>query len=211
MIRIVMADDDVIIREGLKIILELQPDFELLGTAQNGAEAVKLCREKKPDVVLLDIRMPEMDGITASEIIMRDELSKPLLLTTFDEEDYIFRALKTGVSGYILKNSPPDRIFSSIRVVYNGGTVFQPDIVEYIRSRVSAISPDASIFELLSERELDVVRLIAKGYSNNQIAEELFLSSGTVRNHISVILQKTGLEHRTQIAIQYLRSFPDKL
>ncbi|MDO5577633.1 MAG: response regulator transcription factor, partial [Fibrobacter sp.] len=186
MIRIVMADDDVIVREGLKIILEMQPDFELVGVGQNGLEAVKLCRKRKPDIILMDIRMPDMDGIAASEIILKEELSKPLLLTTFDEEDLIFRALKAGVSGYILKNSPPDRIFSAIRAVYNGGTVFQPDIVEYIRSRVSTISPDTSSFELLSEREMEVVRLIAKGYSNNQIAEELFLSLGTVKNRISV-------------------------
>lgn len=209
MINIVMADDDMIIREGLKMLIQTQEDFNIAGVADNGNHAVELCRQFQPDVALLDIRMPEMDGISASKILMKEELSKPLLLTTFDEEDLIFNALKSGVSGYILKNSPPDCIFSAIRAVYNGGTVFQPDIINYIRTRISSVKPDTDTFELLSQRELDVVKLIAKGYSNNQIADELFLSAGTVRNHISVILQKTGLEHRTQIAIQYIKCYND--
>ena len=160
--KIIIADDDSIIREGLKMIISSQPDFEVTGVACNGAEAVELCRKYKTDIALLDIRMPVMDGIEAAKIMLEENLCKPLLLTTFDEQELIHRALKVGVSGYILKNTQ-------------------------------------------TERELDIVKLIADGCSNAEIAEKLFLSNGTVRNYISVILEKTGLEHRTQIAVRYLK------
>lgn len=205
MIRVVIADDDAIIREGLKMIIESQPDIEFVGVAVDGRNAVELCRSFKPDVTVLDIRMPVMDGIAAAEKIIEEKLSVPLLLTTFDEPDLILRALKVGVNGYILKNSPADRILSAIRVIYAGGTIFQADILEFIRSRVTATGSGNALFEmLLSPRELDVVKLIAEGLSNKDICEKLFLSNGTVRNHISTILEKTGLEHRTQIAVKYL-------
>lgn len=206
MIRVVIADDDAIIREGLKMIIESQPDIEFVGVAVDGRNAVEMCRSLKPDVTVLDIRMPVMDGIAAAEKIIEEKLSIPLLLTTFDEPDLILRALKVGVNGYILKNSPADRILSAIRVIYAGGTIFQADILEFIRSRVTARGSGNALFEmLLSPRELDIVKLIAEGLSNKEICEKLFLSNGTVRNHISTILEKTGLEHRTQIAVKYLK------
>ncbi|WP_206762684.1 response regulator transcription factor [Mobilitalea sibirica] len=209
MIKVLIADDDAIIREGLKMIIETQPDMEFMDAASDGKQAVELCRRYHPDVIMLDIRMPVMDGIQAAEEIMEAKLSKPLLLTTFDEPDLILRALKAGVNGYILKNSPADRILSAIRVIHTGGTVFQEDILEFIRSRVSTDTSKNNMFELLlSPRELDIVKLIAEGLSNKEICEKLFLTNGTVRNHISTILEKTGLEHRTQIAIQYLKNNP---
>ena len=204
MIRIILADDDSIIREGLKMILETQPDIELVGSAGDGREAVELCRQHKPDVVLLDIRMPVVDGIEAAEIILKEKLSKPLLLTTFDESDLILRALKAGVFGYILKNSPADRILSAVRTVSTGGTVFQQDILAYIREKLSRNTTKNGIFEIMSGREMEVVELIAEGLSNKEISARLFISDGTVRNHISTIMEKTGLEHRTQIAVKYL-------
>lgn len=205
MVTVVIADDDAIIREGLKLMVGTQEDMCLLGVAENGVEAVSLCREQRPDVVLLDIRMPEMDGITAAERILQEELSEPLLLTTFDEEDFILRALNIGVSGYILKNSPGERILNAIRAVAAGASVFQQDILSCIQDRVeNTRAGDAAVFEGLSKREMEVVKLIAEGYSNQEIAEKLFLSNGTVRNHVSLILEKTGLEHRTQIAVRYL-------
>lgn len=205
MIKVLIADDDDIIREGLKMIIESQADLEFVGAASDGRKAVEMCRSLKPDVTMLDIRMPILDGIEAAQEIMNNKLSFPLLLTTFDEPDLILRALKAGVNGYILKNSPAERILSAIRVIYNGGTVFQADILEFIRSRVSESSGEHNLFQmLLSPREIDVVKLIAQGLSNKEIGESLFLSNGTVRNHISTILEKTGLEHRTQIAVQYL-------
>ncbi len=206
MIKVLIADDDAIIREGLKMIIETQQDLEFLGAATDGKSVLALCRESKPDVVMLDIRMPGMDGIEAAQRILEEKLSLPLLLTTFDEPDLILRALRTGINGYILKNSPADRILSAIRVIHSGGTVFQADILEFIRSRVSTLQSGSHFFELLlSPRELEIVRLIAEGLSNKQIGERLYLTNGTVRNHISTILEKTGLEHRTQIAVKYLK------
>lgn len=203
--KIIIADDDNIIREGLKMIISSQPDFEIIDVACNGAEAVELCRKHMIDIALLDIRMPVMDGIDAAKIMLNENLCKPLLLTTFDEQELIQRALKVGVSGYILKNTQTDGIFSALRTVYNGGTVFQQDILSYIRDAAVKCYGKSAVFSLLTERELDIVKLIAEGCSNAEIAEKLFLSNGTVRNYISVILEKTGLEHRTQIAVRYLK------
>lgn len=203
MIRILIADDDVIVREGLKLIISSQDDMEVSGEAENGAAALERARELRPDVALLDIRMPERDGITAAEDMLAEGLCAPLLLTTFDEEDFILRALKSEICGYILKNSPAERILNAIRAVNAGGTVFQEDILKYVRGKLS--SGGGELFAELSPRELDVVRLIAEGLSNRQIAERLYLSNGTVRNHISAILEKTGLEHRTQLAVMWLK------
>lgn len=204
MIRLILADDDAIIREGLKMIIETQPDIELVGMAVNGQEAVDLCREMHPDVIMLDIRMPLIDGIDAAKIILSEKLSAPLLLTTFDESELIMRALKAGVFGYILKNSPAERIMSAIRTISAGGTVFGQDILAFIRSQVSRKPTNNSVFELMSAREMEVVELIAEGLSNKEIAKSLFISDGTVRNHISTIMEKAGLSHRTQIAVTYL-------
>ncbi|MDF2485535.1 MAG: Response regulator containing a CheY-like receiver domain and an DNA-binding domain [Herbinix sp.] len=207
MIRTLIADDDAIIREGLRMIIETQQDMEFLGAASDGKEALELCRKYKPDIVMLDIRMPFMDGITAAQTMLEEKLSMPLLLTTFDEPELILRALRAGINGYILKNSPAERILSAIRVVHAGGTVFQADVLEFIRSRVSSYQSGGNLFEmLLSPREIEIVKLIAEGLSNKEIGETLFVTNGTVRNHISTILGKTGLEHRTQIAVKYLKN-----
>ncbi len=205
MITVVIADDDGIVREGLKMIIGAQEDMRLLGEAGDGREALALCREHRPDVALLDIRMTGMDGLDAAERILEEKLSQPLLLTTFDEEELILRALKAGVSGYILKNAPAVRILSAIRAAAAGAAVFQQDILEGISDRLQKQKDDGqAIFEGLSPREMEVVELIAQGYSNQEIADRLCLSNGTVRNHVSLILEKTGLAHRTQIAVQYL-------
>lgn len=204
MIKVMIADDDIIVREGLKMIISSQTDMEIAGEAENGNAAVKLARSVRPDVALLDIRMPERDGISAAEQMLAEGLCAPLLLTTFDEEDFILRALKSEIGGYILKNSPAERILNAIRAVNAGGTVFQEDILKYVRDKIGGTG-GSEIFRELSERETDIVRLIAEGLSNRQIAERLFLAEGTVRNHISAILEKTGLEHRTQIAVMWLK------
>jgi DNA-binding NarL/FixJ family response regulator len=207
LIRVLLADDDAIIREGLKMILETQDDMECVGAAVNGLEAVEMSRRHRPDVVMLDIRMPLLDGITAAKEIMKDGLSNPLLLTTFDEPELILNALQAGINGYILKNSPAERILSAIRVVNSGGSVFQKDILEFIRSRISPEETYNQMFKmLLSPREMEIAGLIAEGLSNKEICERLYLTNGTVRNHISTILEKTGLEHRTQIAVHYLKN-----
>lgn len=204
MIKVLIADDDIIVREGLKMIISSQEDMEISGEAENGNSAVKIARSVHPNVALLDIRMPERDGISAAEQMLEEGLCAPLLLTTFDEEDFILHALKSEIRGYILKNSPAERILSAIRVVNAGGIVFQEDILKYVRDKIGGIG-NYEPFNELSERELDIVRLIAEGLSNRQISERLFLAEGTVRNHISTILEKTGLEHRTQIAVLWLK------
>lgn len=207
MIRVLIADDDAIIREGLRMIIETQSDMQFLGAVCTGKEALEACREQKPDVVLLDIRMPVMDGIEAAKLILEERLAIPLLLTTFDEPELIIRSLQAGIKGYILKNSPAERILSAIHVIFAGGTVFQADVLDFIRGRVSGSLSGSKFFEmLLSPRELEIVKLIAEGLSNKEIGETLYLTNGTVRNHISTILEKTGLEHRTQIAVKYLKN-----
>lgn len=205
MIKVLIADDDIIVREGLKLIISSQEDMRVCKEAENGKTALELARELRPDVALLDIRMPECDGITAAENMLAEKLCAPLLLTTFDEEDFILRALKSEICGYILKNSPAERIIGAIRAVKAGGTVFQEDILRYVREKITPTS-GGEIFSELTPREIEVVRLISEGLSNQQIAERLFLSHGTVRNHISTILEKTGLEHRTQIAVAWLKN-----
>ena len=205
MINVLIADDDIIVREGLKMIISSQNDMQICGEAKNGKAALETARELHPDVALLDIRMPVCDGITAAEKMLAENLCAPLLLTTFDEEDFILRALKSGIAGYILKNSPAERIINAVRTVNAGGTVFQEDILKCVRDRLSGMGGGGDAFKELSPRELEIAGLVAEGYSNRQIAEKLFLSNGTVRNHISTILEKTGLEHRTQIAVMWLK------
>jgi len=211
MIRVIIADDDPIILQGLSMILSANENIEVLGEGKDGADAVRLCREHRPDVALLDIRMPGTDGIDAAETILKHGLAAPLLLTTFDEPALINRALKAGAHGYILKNSPPERILSAIETVARGGTVFAPDVIDYIRSAMPAPARGSwgddkdteDVFRDLTPREKEVVAAVAEGLSNQEIAERLFLSNGTVRNHISTILEKTGLNHRTQIAVRW--------
>jgi len=207
-IKIILADDDPIIVQGLSMIIGSREEFEVIGTAADGRDAVRLARETKPDVAVLDIRMPLMNGIEAASVMLKEELCAPLLLTTFDEPDLIADALMAGARGYILKNSPPERILSAISVVAEGGTVFAPDVIGYIKDMIKAPRKAGTIgaediFRELTAREMEIAALIAEGLSNAQIAEKLFLADGTVRNHISTILEKTNLEHRTQIAVRY--------
>jgi DNA-binding NarL/FixJ family response regulator len=198
----ILADDDDLVLQGLTAILASFEDVELVGSASSGAEAVALCRLKRPDVAVLDIRMPGMDGIQAAKALIAEQLAAPLLLTTFDEPDLIARALEVGARGYVLKNSPVQRLHSAIVTVAEGGTVFSPDVLDFIRTQVHVSKRD--VFAPLTERELEIVALIAEGLSNEQMAQRLVIANGTVRNHVSSILEKTGLEHRTQIAVRYL-------
>lgn len=204
MIKLVIVDDDTIIREGLKMIMETQDDLEIIGICSSGEEALQVCEMTPPDVVLLDIRMPGMNGIETARCILEKGLGKPLLLTTFDEPDLMLQAVKTNVSGYILKSSPAKTILSAIRTVACGGTVFEKEVIDFIATNLGINHNKNKQFDELTEREYDVAKLIAQGLSNKEIGEKLFISDGTVRNHITSILSKTNLEHRTQIAIQFL-------
>ncbi|MDR3364875.1 MAG: response regulator transcription factor [Clostridiales Family XIII bacterium] len=206
MTKIILADDDPVIVQGLSMIIGSEEGFEIAGTGADGREAVRLARETKPDIAVLDIRMPVMNGIEAAAVMIREELCAPLLLTTFDEPELIADALMVGARGYILKNSPADRILSAIRAVAEGGAVFAPDVIDFIRGMIRAPqkgAPPEDVFANLTPRELEVAALVAEGLSNTRIAERLFLADGTVRNHISAILEKTGLQHRTQIAVKF--------
>ena len=206
MIHIVLVDDDAMIREGLKMIIQTQEDFVIDAVCESGEKALEACRTYKPQVTLLDIRMSGMNGIEVAKVLIEENLSRPLLLTTFDEPELILGAMKVNVFGYILKSASADTLLSAIRTVALGGKVFQKDVMEFIASQVNVKEEEKNhLFDTLTEREREVAAAIAEGLSNKEIGEKLFISDGTVRNHISVILSKTGLGHRTQIAVHYLK------
>ncbi|MCG1024693.1 response regulator transcription factor [Dehalobacter sp.] len=203
-IKVLITDDDILIREGLKIILQNDERFEVTACVENGLQAIQYCESQKVDIVLLDVRMPVMDGLQASREISEKTTVKPLILTTFDDDDFILTAVKNGSRGYLLKNSSPDRIMDAIKMVYEGGIVMQDSVMKKIREEL-VTNPKVKIAEdLFSDREMDIIKLISKGLANREIAKELYVSEGTVKNHITSILNKTELEHRTQIAIYYL-------
>lgn len=203
-IRVLIADDDALIREGLKIILQADGRFDVVFCAENGLQALQSCTSGSVDVALLDVRMPVMDGLQASREISGTTSVKPLILTTFDDDDFIMNAVKNGARGYLLKNSSPTRIMDAIKMVHEGGIVMQDVAMDKLKESLAAQKLSKIADEGFTERELDIIKLISKGLSNKDIAKELFMSEGTVKNYISSILDKTELEHRTQIAIYYL-------
>lgn len=209
-IKVLIADDNSFVREGMKIILSTFPEFDVVATVQDGAEAVAFCEENEVDVALLDVQMPNMDGVEATKHLVLRTKTRPLILTTFDNDEYVLEAIKYGAKGYLLKNNDPERIRDAIKSVCNGHNVLQDAVLEKLKSGLTADAPrepkpgaglDRSLY---TERELDIVSLIAKGLTNKEISKKLFISEGTVANHITSILGKSGLTHRTQIAILYL-------
>jgi len=220
-INVLIADDDGLIREGLRVILDLDERFHVVATVVNGRQAVDFCSREKVDVALLDVRMPDMGGLEAAARIAEAGTARPLILTTFDDDELVVEAIKSGARGYLLKNATPDRIKDAIHMVASGGTVMQDVVLDKIRERLASARthdtakdgaenqtgdsrPNGFRADLFSDRELDVIKAISKGLSNREIADQLFMSEGTVKNHITSILSKTGLDHRTQIAIYYL-------
>lgn len=203
-IKVLIADDDELIREGLKIILQTDGRFEVMGCVENGLKALEFCSREQVDVALLDVRMPVLDGLQAAREISGTTSAKPLILTTFDDDDFILSAVSNGAKGYLLKGSPPSRIMDAIRVVHEGGIVMQDAVMDIIKQELSTGRRGSIPEGLLTNREMEIAALIAKGYPNKEIANKLFMSEGTIKNYISTILDKTGLEHRTQIAIYYL-------
>ncbi len=200
-IRIVIADDDALIRESLVIFFEMDERFEVIGTAQNGQEALDLCRSNEVDVAVLDIRMPTLNGVDATGKIVSNTQTRVLILTTFDDDDDIKNVFLNGASGYLLKNSPPEEIKNAVVTVHGGNNVIQDVVMDQLRN------PHKNLEEKLKDltvRERDVVELISKGLTNQEIAESLFITEGTVKNLVSQILSKLELKHRTQIAIYYL-------
>lgn len=206
--KILIVDDDALIRDGLKVILELEDEFSVIGTANNGQEAFAMCQKERPDLILMDIRMPVLDGVLGTRLIKNHfQDIKVVILTTFKDDEYIKEALKSGAEGYILKNQPADSIIESLRAVGKGNIVLEKEVAGTLSSMLRA--NNKSTFESLnlSQRELDVLILVGDGLSNREIAEKLFLSEGTVRNYITNLLEKLELRDRTQLAIFYVRNF----
>ncbi|MCR5767755.1 MAG: response regulator transcription factor [Lachnospiraceae bacterium] len=209
-IKVIIADDSDFVRDGMKIILDVDDEFEVLGTASNGREAVETAERTKPDVFLMDIQMPEMDGIEATKYIVEHDLGKVLILTTFDDDELVKQALKAGAKGYLIKNHTPEHLKQMIKSVYNGTGVMEGSILETLAgstgSQRTQPSSTAGGFDPAgySERELDIVKAVAEGLSNKEIASKLYISEGTVKNYITNILSKENLSHRTALAVYYL-------
>lgn len=206
--KVIIVDDDGLIRDSLKLVLGLEEDIEVIGTAKNGMEAFELCKADKPDIVLMDIRMPVMDGVLGTKLIKENFRDvKVVVLTTFKDDEYIREAVMNGAEGYILKNQSTDSIIESLRTVHKGNTVFEKDVVNAITGMIKEERSKRPSDYNLSEREFEVLSLIAEGLSNKEISEKLFLGEGTIRNYITNILEKLELRDRTQLAIFYLKNF----
>lgn len=201
-IRIIICDDDKLIRESLKILLPLKGDVEIVGEAENGEEAIDLCVQNQVDVALLDIRMPKLNGVQAVKRIVEKTDTKCLIITTFDEEEYVNEAISYGAKGYILKNSSPEQIIDAINTVYNNNVVLNDSVLDKIQGKQA--EPIFKKYDF-TEREKEIIVSISEGLSNKEISNKLFISEGTVRNYITNILEKTNLEHRTAIAVNYLK------
>ena len=203
-IKVAIVDDDDLIRESLKIIVGSNEEIDVKGTFKNGQELLKYLEGNYLDVVLMDIRMPILNGVeTLAEMRRRDLKTKVIVLTTFDEDEYIEKSLNQGAIGYLLKNTTPDKIIDTIKMVYNGISVIQEDILKRYKE-IGQNTPKGKIDKsLFTDREYEVVVGISQGLSNKEISKKLFISEGTVKNYITSILNKTGLKHRTQIAVYY--------
>jgi len=204
--RIVVVDDQDIVRSAFEVLLATQPDFVVVGSAADGAAAVRVCRELDPDVVLMDIRMPGMDGIEATRrILTKASPPRVLILTTFDLDEHVYDALEAGASGFLLKDATAERLFDAVRVVAAGEALLAPTVTrrlvaEFARLRVRRREPDA-LLQTLTTRETEVLRLIAEGLSNPEIAARLVVGEETVKSHVSRVLAKLGLRDRTQAVV----------
>ncbi len=203
MIEVVIADDQPLVRAGLRMILETESDLSVAGEAATGVEVVELCARVAPDVVLMDVRMPEMDGIEATRLVTAvTDPPRVLVLTTFDLDEVVYAALRAGASGFLLKDAPEDRLTTAIRVVADGGSLFAPSVTRRLIEEFAARDhgPPPSV-EGLTERETDVLRLVARGLSNAEIGSELFITENTVKTHVARLLMKLGLRDRVQAVV----------
>jgi DNA-binding NarL/FixJ family response regulator len=203
-LRVLIVDDDKLVSASLKTILEIDKEIEVVGIGNSGQQAVDLCLSLKPDILLMDIRMDGMTGLEAAEIIMKkNETVKILFLTTFSDDEYIAKAFQIGAKGYILKQNF-ESIIPSIKAVFMGQRVFGDEIIAKMPKLISGSAESINSYDL-SEKEIEIITQVANGLSNKEISETLFLSEGTVRNYISVILEKLNLRDRTQLAIFYYK------
>ena len=205
MIRVVLADDQQLVRSGFRMILRADPELEVVGEASDGVEAVSLARELHPDVVLMDVRMPRVDGIEATrQISTLSEAPRVLVLTTFDLDEYVFAALRAGASGFLLKDAPEEHLLAAIRIVADGGSLFAPTVSRRLVERFAALDGTAVAppdLDALTAREVEVLRLLARGRSNAEIAAELVVSEHTVKTHVARVLSKLDLRDRIQAVI----------
>ncbi|MEV5988292.1 response regulator transcription factor [Streptomyces sp. NPDC052051] len=207
-IRVLIADDQMMVREGFSVLLGAMPDIEVVGEAVNGREAVERVRELAPDVVLMDIRMPELNGLEATrEIVAADGAAKVLVLTTFDLDEYVYQALRAGASGFLLKDASARQLAEGVRVVASGEALLAPSVTKRLIAEFAKLSTGlrpashAQAYGDLTERETEVLVLIAKGLSNAEIATRLVVAESTIKTHVSRILVKLGLRDRTQAAV----------
>ena len=201
---VLIADDQSMVRAGFRMLLSQEQDIEVVAEASNGLEAVDKAARFRPTVVLMDIRMPELDGLAATrQIVAADEAARILILTTFDLDEYVYEALRAGASGFVLKDDPPEQLLAAIRTVAGGDALLSPSITKRVIKQFTRIPQPAPPKQLddLTERELDVFRLIARGHSNAEIGQELYISDTTVKTHITHILQKLNLRDRVQAVV----------
>lgn len=205
-IRVIVADDHAIVRDGISSLLSTEPDIEVVAEATNGREAVELSKRHKPDIVLMDLMMPEMDGVEATKAIRAGASNtRVLVLTSFAAEDRLLPALRAGAQGYLLKQSGAEDLVGAIQLVHSGGSSLDPAVAGKVLQELAKESGPSGPAEALTDRELEVLGLIARGMSNRQIAESLVISEATARNHVSNILGKLQVESRTQAALYALR------
>lgn len=206
--RILIVDDQRLMREGLRTLLELEPDFDVAGEAGEGAAALEAYEALAPDIVLMDIRMPGMDGVEATRRLRaRHPGARVIILTTFDDEAYVFEGLRAGAQGYLLKDLSGDELATAIRTVMAGGALIEPSVARKVFAEFARLAPaarplDAGLAEPLTEREREVLRGVAEGLSNREIGQKLFLTEGTVKNYVTSVLQKIGARDRTQAALR---------
>ncbi|MBP2321919.1 DNA-binding NarL/FixJ family response regulator [Kibdelosporangium banguiense] len=205
MIKVVLVDDQELMRVGFRMVLGAQPDMEIVGEAGDGDAAVRLADELRPDVVLMDVRMPVLDGVEATKLITEAGTAKVLVMTTFDLDEYALTALKNGASGFMLKDTPPDHLVAALRSVASGDAVVSPSVTRRLLDRFLGASGgqlrDASMLDALTEREREVLVLMAQGLSNTEIARKLFLSEATVKTHVGRVLSKLELRDRVQAVV----------
>ena len=207
-IRVLIVDDQRLMRDGLRTLIELESDLVVTGEAGDGLEAITAYRDTGPDVVLMDVRMPNLNGVEATRRIKADwDEANILILTTFDDDEYIFEALRAGASGYLLKDVSGKELAEAIRTVAAGGTLIAPSVARKVVSEFARLKPAPpktveSLSDPLSERELEILKVLAQGYTNKEIADKLYLAEGTVKNYVTNILQKIGARDRTQAAIK---------
>lgn len=212
-ITVLLADDQAMVRSGFQMILSIEDDIEVVGTAANGREAVDLARRLYPDIILMDVQMPVLDGIAATRTVVAEELSRVVVLTTFDRDDYLFDALEAGAAGFLLKNAEPERLVEAIRVVAQGQGLLAPDVTTRVirrmtrreaqgrASNMSATPPALPHGVELTARETEVLQLVAEGMSNHEIADRLVVGEATVKTHVSNVLAKLGVRDRVQAVV----------